>query len=110
MGRRWPMRSGQPIAAGPGGRTPAEARTAVTPVTSALQVTVVCQRLLGMKIVLDESACTSIGMCESLAPDVFEVDDDGLLLVHEPEPDESRRSEVAAACEACPNSALTIEG
>lgn len=63
-----------------------------------------------MRILLDESACTSIGMCESLAPDVFELDDAGLLLVLDPEPDAARRAEVASACEACPNSALTIEG
>lgn len=63
-----------------------------------------------MRILLDESSCTSIGMCESLAPDIFEVDDDGLLLVHEDAPSEERRSEVAAACEACPNSALTLAG
>lgn len=63
-----------------------------------------------VKILLDTSACTSIGMCESLAPDVFELDDDGYLQIHEESPDESRRAEITAACEACPNSALTVEG
>lgn len=82
----------------------------MTPVTLALQAVAVCQSLGRMRILLDESACTSIGMCESLAPDVFELDDAGLLLVHDEEPEEARRAEVVAACEACPNSALTVEG
>lgn len=63
-----------------------------------------------MKIVLDTDACTSIGMCESLEPDIFELDDDGYLQIHEEHPEESRRAEVVAACEACPNSALSVEG
>lgn len=61
-----------------------------------------------MRILLDETKCSSIGMCESLAPDVFEVGDDGALTVLDPEPDEGRRSEIAAACESCPTSALTL--
>ncbi len=32
-----------------------------------------------MKIVLDESKCSSLGMCYSVAPDFFEVGDDGEL-------------------------------
>ncbi len=62
-----------------------------------------------MKIVLDESKCTSIGMCESLAPDVFEIGDDGYMTVLDTSPDESRRTEIQAACDACPNSALELQ-
>ena len=33
-------------------------------------------------IVVDRARCTGIGICESIAPDKFEVDDDGTLIVH----------------------------
>ena len=61
-----------------------------------------------MKIVLDVDACSSLGMCESVAPDVFEVGDDGALLIHVTEPEESRRGEMEEACAACPTGALSI--
>jgi ferredoxin len=34
-----------------------------------------------MKIVVDYVKCTGLGMCEAEAPDLFEVQDDGSLLV-----------------------------
>jgi len=63
-----------------------------------------------MKIELDESKCSSIGMCESVAPDLFEVNDDGALILLVPEPPDDRRADVEAACEACPTAALRILG
>lgn len=62
-----------------------------------------------MKILLDTDACSSLGMCESVAPDIFEVGDDGELIIHVMEPDESRRGEVEEACAACPTGALSIQ-
>jgi ferredoxin len=62
-----------------------------------------------MKIILDTNKCSSIGMCESLAPDVFEVGDDGALKVLQPNPREDRRAEMEQACLACPTNALRIE-
>ena len=63
-----------------------------------------------MEIVLDEDLCTSLGVCESVAPDLFEVGDDGALVVHEAHPDESRRADVEAACAGCPTGALSVRG
>ena len=34
-----------------------------------------------MRVVLDETRCSSLGMCESVAPAFFEVGDDGALTV-----------------------------
>ncbi|MFC7571389.1 ferredoxin [Klenkia terrae] len=39
-----------------------------------------------MRIVLDENKCSSLGMCESVAPDFFEVGDDGALKLLNPTP------------------------
>ena len=62
------------------------------------------------RIVVDYDKCTGLGICESIAPDVFEVDDDGSLLILEEKPDESRRGELQEAVDGCPTGALSIEG
>ncbi len=62
-----------------------------------------------MRIVLDESKCSSLGMCESVAPDVFEVGDDGALQLLQAEPAEDRRGQVEEAVAACPTGALRLE-
>ncbi|MCW2607012.1 MAG: 3Fe-4S ferredoxin [Frankiales bacterium] len=61
-----------------------------------------------MRIVLDPSKCSSIGMCESVAPDVFEVGDDGALTVLQPEQPDSRRALMQEAVAACPTGALSL--
>ncbi|HEY2225552.1 ferredoxin [Actinomycetospora sp.] len=61
------------------------------------------------KIVVDYDKCTGLGICESIAPDVFEVDDDGSLLLLEEKPDEGRRGELQEAVDGCPTGALSIE-
>jgi ferredoxin len=62
-----------------------------------------------MKIVLDETRCCSLGICESVAPDVFEVADDGQLELLEVSPPETRRVLIEDAVAACPTGALRIE-
>lgn len=61
-----------------------------------------------MKIELDRDKCTGIGMCESVAPDYFEIDDGGALVVHRDEADDAQRTEVEAAVLACPTAALRL--
>lgn len=63
-----------------------------------------------MKINVDWDRCTGMGMCESLAPDVFEVDDDGSLILHAEEVPEGMESDVREAVAACPTEALSLEG
>lgn len=63
-----------------------------------------------MKIVLDENKCSSLGMCESVAPEVFEVGDDGALTVLNTTPPEDQRARMEDAVAACPTAALSIEG
>lgn len=61
-----------------------------------------------MKIKLDQTKCTGLGICESLAPTVFEVNDDGeLVLLTEVVTDELLE-DVKKACEGCPTEALTL--
>jgi ferredoxin len=63
-----------------------------------------------MRIVADHDTCEGLGMCEAMAPDFFEVGDDDLVQVLDPEPDESHRGDVEAATLACPVLALRLEG
>lgn len=60
------------------------------------------------RVVVDRGRCTGIGICESLDPDRFEVDDDGSLIIHTDLITDADRDSVAAAVESCPARALTL--
>lgn len=62
-----------------------------------------------MRIVLDKDKCSSLGMCESVAPDFFEVGDDGELNIPDLTPPSDKRALIEEAVAACPTSALSIE-
>lgn len=63
-----------------------------------------------MKITVDRAKCTGIGICESLSPAHFEVDDAGelVLLKEDVTPDERQGIEEAVA--GCPTEALRLDG
>jgi ferredoxin len=64
-----------------------------------------------MRIEVDRDRCASTGGCEALAPDVFEIGDDGALVVLTPEPAEADLADVRNAVAGCPTRALSlIEG
>ncbi|WP_370290807.1 ferredoxin [Nocardioides sp.] len=64
--------------------------------------------MAGFRIVLDADRCCSAGMCESFAPDIFEVDDDGLLVIHDETPPPSAEASVRTAVASCPTAALSL--
>ncbi len=61
-----------------------------------------------MKVVVDFDMCQSNGICQGLAPAVFEVRDDGYLYVLEEHPDESMRKSVESAVNSCPTQAISL--
>lgn len=63
-----------------------------------------------MRIVVDRSRCSSIGLCEATAPDIFEIGPDGALNILIDDISEDRRTDLEQACENCPTQALSIEG
>ena len=63
-----------------------------------------------MRVVVDFDKCVSNAVCMGLAPEVFEVRDDGFLYILQEEPDEELRDKVQAAERSCPTQAITIEG
>ena len=62
-----------------------------------------------MKVVVDFDVCQSNAICQGLAPEVFEVRDDGYLYVLQENPDESLRTKVEMAVNSCPVQAITLE-
>jgi ferredoxin len=63
-----------------------------------------------MRISVDRAVCEGVGMCESMAHEFFELDDDEVLQVLDETPAEEHRRQVAAAVASCPVQALTLEG
>ncbi|MEQ6900726.1 ferredoxin [Nocardioides sp. YIM 152588] len=63
-----------------------------------------------MKIKVDFDLCESNGLCEAMAPDVFELDDDDLLQVHTDETTPENLDRVKQAVAACPRAAISLEG
>jgi ferredoxin len=61
-----------------------------------------------MRIVVDRSRCTGIGICESIAPDNFEVGEDGALVVIRDDVAEASRADVEEAVRSCPAMALSV--
>jgi ferredoxin len=60
------------------------------------------------RVEVDRERCVGSGACEALAPDVFEVDGDGELVVHRPEPAADELDDVEDAVRACPTRALSL--
>ncbi|VVJ20876.1 putative ferredoxin [Amycolatopsis camponoti] len=61
-----------------------------------------------MRIEADRGKCDGLGMCEAMAPDFFEVGDDGTVVVLDERPAEEHRTDVAAAVDSCPVLALKL--
>jgi ferredoxin len=60
------------------------------------------------RIEVDRERCVGSGTCEALASDVFEVGDDGVLVVHRPQPSGDELGDVEDAVRACPTRALSL--
>jgi ferredoxin len=61
-----------------------------------------------IRIVVDEDRCVGTGICESIAEDVFEVQDDGTMRLLTDEVDESDRARIEQAVARCPTAALQV--
>lgn len=63
-----------------------------------------------MKIIVDWKMCEGNGACVIEAPEIFDLDDEGELVVLKETPSEDQRAELEAAVRMCPKHALRIEG
>ncbi|CAN5354446.1 ferredoxin [soil metagenome] len=61
-----------------------------------------------MRVEVDLTKCTGHGICESIAEEIFEVLDDGSVVIHDPERPESDRDRMRSAVTQCPAAALRL--
>ena len=61
-----------------------------------------------MKVKVDFDLCESNAMCEALAPDHFQVDDDDFLQILDENVTEEQLAIVEQAVASCPKSAISL--
>jgi ferredoxin len=62
-----------------------------------------------MKVVVDFDACSSNAVCMGIAPEIFEVRDDGFLYVLNENPGPEFDERLREAVASCPNGAISLE-
>jgi ferredoxin len=62
-----------------------------------------------MKVIVDFAKCTGLGICESMAPEFFEVNEDGDLVLVKADINDDELESVEEAVAGCPTEALRIE-
>lgn len=63
-----------------------------------------------MRVRVDLSRCQGYGNCVAAAPDVFDLAENGLVLLLDEEPSDDRADDVLQAEKMCPVQAITVEG
>lgn len=63
---------------------------------------------MSLTIKVDHDVCEGLGMCQAMADDYFELDDDDTMHVLDEHPPMADRDHVHAAVQACPVLALTL--
>lgn len=61
-----------------------------------------------MKVKVDFDLCESNALCEAIAPDVFELDDDDYLQLKQEEVTDDNHGDLERAVASCPRSAISI--
>ena len=62
-----------------------------------------------MKVRVDVKRCESNAICLALAPEVFDLDDDGLVVLRTDEVGAEMERKVRSAVEACPRAVISAE-
>jgi ferredoxin len=62
-----------------------------------------------MKVIVNYDLCTSNAVCMGIAPEVFEVRDDGYMYVLNDQPGPEFDERLREAVASCPNGALSLE-
>jgi len=61
-----------------------------------------------MRVVVDQDKCTGLGLCESISPDFFEVQDDGSVELLRSDVEEGQVAILQEAVRSCPTEALRL--
>ena len=63
-----------------------------------------------MKVVVNQNNCIGCGACESICPEIFQINDEGLSSVIGTEEDfKNHEDEIRDAIDSCPTSAIEEE-
>ncbi|MFI1159612.1 ferredoxin [Streptomyces sioyaensis] len=62
-----------------------------------------------MRVTANRDTCTVSSLCVYRAPDVFDQDDEGHVLVLDPEPPEGSRAAVRDAARSCPTRSIHVD-
>lgn len=61
-----------------------------------------------MRITVDSERCVGAGQCVLSAPEVFDQDEDGLVALLRPNPDQQHDDRVRLAATLCPSGSITV--
>ncbi len=61
---------------------------------------------MALQIKIDREACMGSGNCSFWAPDVFDLDDDGIAIVLDP--DAAPEEKILLAAQGCPTQAISV--
>lgn len=61
-----------------------------------------------MSIMVQSDACVGAGQCALVAPDVFDQDDDGIVMLLEPDPQGADLDAATRAVRLCPARAISL--
>jgi ferredoxin len=60
----------------------------------------------GLRVCIDRSLCVGFGDCVDIAPAAFQLDDENIVILVDPE--RVDRERLLKACDACPVDAITV--
>ncbi len=63
-----------------------------------------------MRVTTDRDRCVGAGQCAMLSPEVFDQDDDGLVVVLQEKPAAELLEDVHRAVELCPSQSIHVTG
>ncbi|MGH3693086.1 MAG: ferredoxin [Pseudonocardiaceae bacterium] len=61
-----------------------------------------------MRVEVDPNICEGHGQCNAVAPEVYDLDDDGYCLIRNPEVPPTLHSQAQEGALACPVHAITV--
>ena len=62
-----------------------------------------------MKIRINKAACVGHARCAAVAPDIYQLDDDGYIAQEEIDVPPGKEKEAARGARACPERIITVE-
>ena len=63
----------------------------------------------GLRVVIDKPACCGYGVCAEICPEIYKLDENGIVYVDDPLVPEGLEERAREGADACPQSALAIK-